>query len=883
MKMIIKKVVSTFLTGILVFSFAGICFAGETVNVSEVKIDERYQRAVSFLMDLGVLKGDEEGNLLLDNTVTRAEISAMIIRILGYENVAGASALTSFKDIDSKHWAAGDIAALTSLNIINGFGDGMFYPENTVTIEQATKMLVCSVGHDFYAQEKGTYPGNYMSVASELGILDGVDHKSNEELTRAKVALLIYNTLFVDVASYDMSSENTGISIKENSTLLTSRLHMAKAKGIITGTDITKLSITGNTLEDCVEIGGKTYYVGTSNAELYLGYNVEFYYDTKGEENTIVSVRPYRTNVIDVKSDDLVSLSNTSVSYYAGNKEKHAVISKTADYIYNGKADLTFEPNNENVYLYNYKLVDNNNDNIYDVVFVNRYKDILVSKADAENHKIYDKLNQSVIYEFIPGLVDVQICLDGELIGIQDIRQNDVLSISYSKDKKFAYIDVSRNRIAGKISNKTDDKYCINDEYYELSESFPIDDILEIGYAGTFYLNNEGKIVSSDIKQDLTDGEYGYLINFGSVDDSDEAGDYTFQIFTVSGKIVIFNGSDNMRLNGERSFNIRTDLFRRDKDGNIEYNDEGKERKDQLIKYRVDSENNITEIKTAKYGYHENEFSMTGTSRVDEYRPDRGRVGGYGYTDSTIFMRIPSLRNKDKFALVNQSDIQQGSSFNIEVFDCNEVNFAKVILIKTDMATTAGDIDHLEPITIVTSVGEAFVDDEVVYTLTGWRDGQQITLYSIEGDEEKGAPAIDPKKVFFNTDKTIKDLKPGDIIQYGTDAEGRMDRFKFLFGGIPSPQIDVYENGNEDAGLRNNILFNTVARRNGDYIVVNRSGGREIIFDVSKARNVYVYDEKKNMFNKASQNDIIPDVTVFIHQNEWSVIDVVIYPDGSLN
>ena len=110
MKMIIKKALSTFLAGILTFSFVTVCFSEETTSVSDVEIDEMYLKAAEFLEDLGILSGDDEGDLLLENTVTRAELSAMITRILGYDNSTGIYASTRFKDIDEKHWASGSIA-----------------------------------------------------------------------------------------------------------------------------------------------------------------------------------------------------------------------------------------------------------------------------------------------------------------------------------------------------------------------------------------------------------------------------------------------------------------------------------------------------------------------------------------------------------------------------------------------------------------------------------------------------------------------------------------------------------------------------------------------------------------------------------------------------
>ena len=210
-----------------------------------------------------------------------------------------------------------------------------------------------------------------------------------------------------------------------------------------------------------------------------------------------------------------------------------------------------------------------------------------------------------------------------------------------------------------------------------------------------------------------------------------------------------------------------------------------------------------------------------------------------------------------------------------------DVNFPQIIVIRTDAEGAAEDIDHLEPVSIVLSVTKCLVDGEEAYRLHALRDGVEIAVDSVADDV--GAKAIDPKNVFFNTEKTIKDLKRGDVIQYGLDSEGRMDRFKYLFGPVPAPLKDVWENGNDDSGLRNHILFSTVDRRSGNYIVVKRAADGEIIFDVSAASNVYVYDQSREKFFVGNHADVAVGSTVLVHQNEWNIVDILVYPDGSLN
>ena len=51
------------------------------------------------------------------------------------------------------------------LSMLQGNGDGSFSPEEETTAEQAIKILVCALGYEPMAEEKGGYPTGYLTVA----------------------------------------------------------------------------------------------------------------------------------------------------------------------------------------------------------------------------------------------------------------------------------------------------------------------------------------------------------------------------------------------------------------------------------------------------------------------------------------------------------------------------------------------------------------------------------------------------------------------------------------------------------------------------------------------------------------------------------------------
>jgi hypothetical protein len=78
---------------------------------------------------LGVIKGYEEGTFKPNANITRGEFAAVIARTF---NIGTGTVKASFNDIDGD-WAKDAIMALASNGIINGYEDGTFRANNYIT------------------------------------------------------------------------------------------------------------------------------------------------------------------------------------------------------------------------------------------------------------------------------------------------------------------------------------------------------------------------------------------------------------------------------------------------------------------------------------------------------------------------------------------------------------------------------------------------------------------------------------------------------------------------------------------------------------------------------------------------------------------------------
>ncbi len=143
----------------------------------------------------GIMEGDPDGNLRLDDTITRAEMTKVIAALLGFEGFEPTE--TQFKDVGEEYWASGYIAFAQASGIVNGMGDGTFAPEADVTNEQVVKMLVCALGYEPMAKSFGGYPFAYMQLAGTRGFLKNINFVGTAAATRGDVAVMLNNALDV--------------------------------------------------------------------------------------------------------------------------------------------------------------------------------------------------------------------------------------------------------------------------------------------------------------------------------------------------------------------------------------------------------------------------------------------------------------------------------------------------------------------------------------------------------------------------------------------------------------------------------------------------------------------------------------------------------------
>lgn len=103
----------------------------------DIASDESKEK-IEYLFEKGIIEGVGDNLFNPEKTVTRAEFAAMAVRALGYTDMDA----RSFSDVSRGDWFYTAVSAAASAGVISGFPDGSFRPYETITHEQAVKILV---------------------------------------------------------------------------------------------------------------------------------------------------------------------------------------------------------------------------------------------------------------------------------------------------------------------------------------------------------------------------------------------------------------------------------------------------------------------------------------------------------------------------------------------------------------------------------------------------------------------------------------------------------------------------------------------------------------------------------------------------------------------
>ena len=253
---------------VLAFACAFTMFAGAAfTDQADIKVENE---VVDTLIELGVINGYTDGSFKPNDTVTRAEMAKMIYVLRTGNSDASAynddySTVTDIKG----HWARGYVKYCQSLGIIAGQSATKFAPDQTVTAQEAAKMLLVTLGYD--ATKAGLVGINWASktnaLADENGLLEDVNTSFTGPCPRQYAAQLIYNAIDTPTVVWrDDAYTNVNVLGDDNQTIGEKYMGLKYATGILLASGKVGLNGTGSSEALTIEADEKQTINGTTVA-----------------------------------------------------------------------------------------------------------------------------------------------------------------------------------------------------------------------------------------------------------------------------------------------------------------------------------------------------------------------------------------------------------------------------------------------------------------------------------------------------------------------------------------------------------------------------------------------------------------------------------------
>ena len=174
----------------------------------DVSVSDWFYDDVRYVYANGIMDGTSSDRFAPNAPLTRAMIVTILYRMAGSPAMSGAS---DFKDVDSNKWFAKAVAWAAANGIVNGYGSGLFGPNDPVTREQLAAILY---RYTAYCKASTTMNGDNLASFTDLSTVSGyalesmnwavgekllkganskLDPKANA--TRAQVAAIIHRYL----------------------------------------------------------------------------------------------------------------------------------------------------------------------------------------------------------------------------------------------------------------------------------------------------------------------------------------------------------------------------------------------------------------------------------------------------------------------------------------------------------------------------------------------------------------------------------------------------------------------------------------------------------------------------------------------------------------
>ncbi len=208
------KKIASFIIGILLLgSLSHSVLANEEIAEEEIQNpfsdlaeNNQYYPAIFDLYEREIVQGYDDGTFRAYDTVNRVETLKIVMMYFGWETDEESETVLEFSDIQEGAWYESYLRLAYENEIVNGYGDGTFLPDNTVNLAETLKIVSRAAPFTFIDKvmieidpapdvPADSWYAGYAQYALEEGAvyLDSEGNLSaDQDVTRGQLADILY-------------------------------------------------------------------------------------------------------------------------------------------------------------------------------------------------------------------------------------------------------------------------------------------------------------------------------------------------------------------------------------------------------------------------------------------------------------------------------------------------------------------------------------------------------------------------------------------------------------------------------------------------------------------------------------------------------------------
>ena len=196
--------------------------------------------ALQTAITLGAVPTGQE----LSANVTRGAFAKMLVSFSTYRESVDAQGTvgTLYRDVPGTSQWAPYIRIAVQQGWMNGYTDGSFRPDNTVTLEEACAAVLKLLSYKT-TDMTGSFPQAQLNKAQQIGLRDQLTCTQGQAMTYEQSTLLLYNALRANTASGSAYGSSLGFTVS-NGQVDTSSVLLKSRKGPFVAEEGTQLPFT---------------------------------------------------------------------------------------------------------------------------------------------------------------------------------------------------------------------------------------------------------------------------------------------------------------------------------------------------------------------------------------------------------------------------------------------------------------------------------------------------------------------------------------------------------------------------------------------------------------------------------------------------------------